>query len=66
MNATKPMALLSPKEFAADTLEGRRSARWVRKQCRLWLHSKGRKGIAVAWPCPPYLIPASECRRFST
>ena len=50
---------LTPKEFAAVEFDGMRSARWVRKQCRLFITSRGRAGIPVLSGSRPYLIPRS-------
>lgn len=57
---------LTPKEFAADVFDGKRSARWVRQQIRLWLRTKGRRGIAVIARSKPWLIPRSEVLRLQT
>jgi hypothetical protein len=48
---------LTPKEFAAVEFGGARSARWVRKQCWLYLSTNGRAGIPVISGSRPYLIP---------
>ncbi len=48
---------LTPKEFAAVEFDGARSARWVRKQCRLYVATRGRSGIPVICGSRPYLIP---------
>ena len=54
MTASRPS--YSCDEFALEILDGKRSPKWVRKQCRL------RKIITVAKR--PYLIPHSEAARF--
>jgi hypothetical protein len=53
---------LTPKEFAA-ALGGLRSERWVTRQCRLWLKSKGKRGIQTL-TASRYIIPGSELQRF--
>lgn len=52
-------APFTPKEFAAEEFGDARSARWVRKQCRLFVTSRGRSGIPVISGSRPYLIPRS-------
>ena len=59
-----PAAPITPKEFADAVFGGRRSARWVRRQCAQFVTTKGRAGIAVISPARPYLIPAVECDRW--
>lgn len=56
----------SPKEFSALLAENgiERSPEWVRQQCALFVRARGRRGIAVILPAPPYLIPESEEARF--
>jgi hypothetical protein len=53
----------TPKEFA-DQLGGKRSAKWVRQQCRLFIRSRGRRGIKTATKSAPYLIPQGELLKF--
>jgi hypothetical protein len=48
---------LTPKEYAAEEFGGKRSAKWVRHQCALYIQSKGKRGIPVVSAKPPYLIP---------
>lgn len=59
-----PAAPLTPKEYAVEEFSSRRSEKWVRAQCALYVKTKGKRGIAVVLPRPPYLIPASERGRF--
>jgi hypothetical protein len=54
MTATRPA--YSCEEFAAEILDGKRAAKWVRKQCRL------KKIVTVGKR--PWLIPNSEAQRF--
>jgi hypothetical protein len=54
---------LTPKEFAADVFDGKRSARWVRARCREYIRTHGKKGIAVISRQRPYLIPREEVGR---
>ena len=63
MNANGP---LTPKEFAAEVFDGKRSARWVRSQIRLFLRTKGQSGIAVISRSKPWLIPRSEANRHAS
>jgi hypothetical protein len=55
---------MTPKEFAAEVLAGRRSPRWVCDRCREWRKSRGRKGIPTVTPGKPYLIPPSAAEAF--
>lgn len=54
---------VTPKEFSA-AIGGLRSAWWVRAQCRLWLKSRGKRGIETLTRSAPYIIPGSELDRF--
>ena len=54
---------LTPKEFAADVYDGKRSAKWVRARCREYIRTRGRNGIAVVSRKKPYLIPREEVGR---
>ena len=56
-------ATYTPKEFADEILAGKRSAKWVRQQCRQW-RASGRGGIRTS-PVGHYLIPQSEAVRFT-
>jgi hypothetical protein len=64
MNAAAPIApaalknVYTPAEFAAEILEGNRSANWVRNECKK--RTGGIKTVAAR----PYLIPQSEAMRF--
>lgn len=55
----------TPKEFASDVLGGKRSAKWVRRECRLYRKTKGKAGIPVISTDGPYLIPPSAAARFA-
>jgi hypothetical protein len=61
MSETAP---LTPKEFASVVFDDRRSARWVRNECRRFIKTRGRRGIAVLGNARPYLIPRSEVARW--
>jgi len=52
---------LTPKEFAA-ALGGVRSQKWVRERCRKKYRGRDRIRTVAG---PPFLIPASELRKFS-
>lgn len=60
MNERAP---LTPKEVADLVFGGKRSERWVRNECRRFINTRGRRGIAVLCGCKPYLIPRSEAAR---
>lgn len=60
-----PLAPLTPKEYAAEEFNGKRSARWVRGQCVLFVRTRGRRGIPVVSKSRPYLIPATARGMFS-
>lgn len=53
----KESAPLTPKEYASEEFDGKRSAKWVRAQCHLYVTSKGKRGIPVVSRTRPYLIP---------
>lgn len=58
---------LTPKEFADVVFGGERSARWVCNQCRLYIKTRGKRGIAVIPGSRRYfLIPRSEIARLSS
>jgi hypothetical protein len=61
VNANAP---LTPKEFADMVFGDRRSARWVRNECRRYIKTKGRRGIKVIGTGRPYLIPRGEVARW--
>lgn len=56
-------SVYTPKEFSDAAYDGLHSAKWVRAECRRFLRTKGREGIAVISRKRPYLIPASEVTR---
>jgi len=59
-----PSAPMTPKEFAADVLGGRRSARWVCARCREYQKTRGKRGIPTVTPGKPYLIPPRAAEAF--
>ena len=65
MTSTRPARLLTPKEFAAAVLDGRRSERWVQERCREFIRTRGRRGIPVAYPSRPYLIHPKAAHQFA-